>query len=333
MSTDHHAEPPEGHLDPEALSAAIDDEASAAELAHLEGCGACQREVAALRTVQAAVAVPPVVVPAVVREAAIAAALEAAELDPAHLGAGAGTVPPVPATATGTGGAGATASGVSALRARQRTRPRKDIAPWLGVAAVLLLLVLAVPLLVGGGGSDDESTASDTAASGEAGDVADDSAALAAPDRDFTDVGDLGALDPGADLRPVLEGALGTRSSTAPAPEAAASDKEGAEPFTTESEDLTDVADGTEPTQESDQDLQATSQRSSLAAAEACIEPVRAELGVLGPLVLAGTATVEDEPALLLGFEATDVERPTVLVVTVAVQGCRLVTFQSYARG
>jgi len=64
------------HLDDDALSASLDDEATPEERAHLELCPACRARAAQLRAAAMALAVPPAIDPAR-REAAIAAALPA----------------------------------------------------------------------------------------------------------------------------------------------------------------------------------------------------------------------------------------------------------------
>ncbi len=328
------------HLDVEALSAALDGESTADEAAHLAGCASCQAQVEALRPVHDAVAVPPLRVPAVVREATIVAALEA--FGGLEAPDGSDTLGgPVSRDGRTTDRADAGPAGetsrpsdeMAALRARRRARPRIVAGPWIAAAAVLLLFVLAVPLLYGGAGQDDSST--DAATSDES--ATEESAALAAPDQGFTDVGDLGDLDPGADLRSVVDQALSARTSAAPAEGGgAASDDaqvESAEP------EPTAVGDGSETTSEGDagdagSGFSASGGASSSAeAAEACIDPVRAELGELGALILAGTATIDGEAGLVLGFEAVGTDRPTTLVVLVTAETCRLVTFQSYATG
>lgn len=300
---------PTAHLVPEAASAALDGEATPTEAAHLAGCGACQAEVATLRRVQEALATAPPRVPAVVREAALAAALDAFD-EPG---------------ATAQGAARTTVTGHDELAARRGRR--LPLGPLLGVAALVLLAVLAVPLLsgLGGDGGGDDMTAADGDATEEAEQGA---TALAAPDAEFTDVGDLGVLDPGTDLRSVVDGALAERSmAQTSGGEAVAGDDSVAGDAQAEG-DL-----GAQDEAESSvSGLDAGTDQPSRLVAEACIEPVRAELGALGPLVLAGTASVDGEPALVLGFDAADAERPTTLVVLVVAETCRLVTFQSYAR-
>lgn len=309
MTTEHPAQPPEGHLDGEAASAALDGETTDAEVAHLRGCDRCQAAVEQLRSVQAAVAERPPLVPAAMREASITAALEA--FDEGSLVDSEGEPP----------------DGEGAVVTTLRARPRFVAGPWLRAAAVLLLLVIAIPLIARSGSEDGGETAATDSA-------VEESTALAAPDAGFTDVGDLGELDAGADLRSVVDQALGERAAS-PAPMTATSDDEGSAVggrAVPEAEDDTAVASGGGTGTGPERELQAAAGRPSREAAEACLEPVRAELGELGALVLAGTATVDGEPALVLGFDAVDAERPTVIVVLVAAETCRLVTFQSYAR-
>ncbi|MEX2659212.1 MAG: hypothetical protein WD232_05925 [Acidimicrobiales bacterium] len=305
MTTEHPAQPPEGHLDGEAASAVLDGETTDAETTHLAGCDRCQAVVEELRALQAAVAGRPPPVPAAVREASITAALQA--FDEGSLGGPADE---------------------GAIVATLRARPRFVAGPWLGVAAVLLLLVVAVPLIArSGNGDGGETTATDRAAEG--------STALAAPDEGFTDVGDLGELDAGADLRSVVDQALSERAAS-PSPAGATAEDEGDAvrdaPAPETADDGDDAVSGGGAGTGSERELQAAAGRPSREAAEACLEPVRAELGELGALVLAGTGRVDGEPALVLGFAAVDAERPTVIVVLVVAETCRLVTFQSYAR-
>jgi len=327
MTTEHPDQPaerPVDHLDVEAVSAALDGESTADEAAHLVGCSVCQADVEALRSVSDAMAAPPLRVPAVVREAAIVAALDAFD--------GLGSADEHETGRDDAGRAVATArpnDEIPDLRARRRARPRIVAGPWIAAAAVLLLVVLAVPLLDSGTGQDDSST--DTAALDDS--ATEESAALAAPDQGFTDVGDLGDLDAGADLRDVVDQALSARTSAAPAQGGgSASDDaqaESAEPAPTA------VAGGSETTSESDAStgFGGGGSGGTGGVVEACIEPVRAELGELGALILAGTATIDGEAGLVLGFEAVGTDRPTTLVVLVTAEACRLVTFQSYATG
>ena len=74
------------HLDDEALSAALDGEATAAEESHLVSCPACRQRIDVLRGIALAVGGPVPPRPAAAVDAAVGAALGAA-LD-APLGAG-----------------------------------------------------------------------------------------------------------------------------------------------------------------------------------------------------------------------------------------------------
>jgi hypothetical protein len=307
MSTDHPDGATEAHLDSEAVSAALDGEGTAVEAAHLDGCAACRAQVQALRDVQALVAASTPPVPADVRDAAIAAALDAWE--------------PAPAS-------GGEVADLATLRARRRPTARWPVGPLLGVAAVLLLVALAVPLLAGLGEEQADQSASGAADTDESFAAEDETTALAAPDQGAIDVGDLGTIERGADLRAVVDGASRARDDLSITSGTALQARpEG---------DLEDSAPATggEATGESGAagGGAAATQR-SLEAALPCVEPVRAELGELGPLVLAGTATVEERDGLVLGFQSVGTDRPTVLVVLVATDGCELLTFQSYATG
>ena len=300
MSTDIPTEATGGpHLDGEATSAALDGEATAEETAHLAGCAPCQAGVARLRPVQTAVAAP-VALDGAAREAAITAALAAFEPDAAGPTLGDEVAP----------------FDASARRSRRRPTSRRgaELAPWLGLAAVLLLLVLAVPLLGGLGGGDDGDTAATGGMAGgseetaDGGEAAQDSATAmaAAP---AVDVGELGALEAGADLRSVVDGALGPVADEGGRAAGAAT---------------TTAQDGGR--------IEAGEAGGSTEQAGACEASVRGELPEAGALLLVGTASVEGDPAFVYGFAAPD-ERPTVLIALVRADGCGLVTFQSYARG
>lgn len=315
MSTDTTTEAADGpHLDEEATSAAVDEEATSEEASHLADCAICQAGVARLRSVQAAVAAP-VALDGSAREAAVTAALGAFDTDTAGAARSAVVAP------------------FAALRSRRRSPSRRgaDLAPWLGLAAVLLLLVLAVPLLGGlGGGDGDEAASTDATAAGsaEGGDAAEDSATAmaAAP---AVDVGDLGALDPGVDLRSVVDGALGPVPDGAPAQEDAGDDElsgvSGAATTTVQDERGTEAEEG-------DGGSATNGAARSAEQAEVCEASVRDGLPGAGALLLVGTASVGGDPAFVYGFAALE-ERPTVLIALVRADGCELVTFQSYARG
>lgn len=301
------------HLDDEALSAALDGEASAAGAGHLDRCPDCRARVDHLRSVQALVATAPPVDPAR-RERALAAAVAAME----------------PLAPRRTGGATTTAP----RRTGRRRRWTVDLAPWVGVAALVLLVALAVPLLAGGGGDDDageaETTAGDVAAgSGE------QSAAAATP-APAVDVGDLGVLAAGADLRPVVDRALGQveeLDGTGPSADAAGGGQEAGEQEGGEAAgDDAARATTTSPAQASGGAADTTAPTPGTDGAAVCEAAVRAQLPDAGALLLTGTATVDEAPAVVHGFAAPR-ERPTVLVALVAVDGCRIVTFQSYGRG
>ena len=308
MSTDIPTEATGGpHLDGEATSAALDGEATAEETAHLAGCAPCQAGVARLRPVQTAVAAP-VALDGAAREAAITAALAAFEPDAAGPTLGDEVAP----------------FDASARRSRRRPTSRRgaELAPWLGLAAVLLLLVLAAPLLGGLGGGDDGDTAATSGMAegseepADGGEAAQDSATAmaAAP---AVDVGELGALEPGADLRSVVDGALGPVADEGGRAAGAA---------TITAQDGGRIEAGEAGGSATEEAARSTEQ------AGACEASVRGELPEAGALLLVGTASVEGDPAFVYGFAAPD-ERPTVLIALVRADGCGLVTFQSYARG
>ncbi|MDQ3384701.1 MAG: hypothetical protein M3503_01610 [Actinomycetota bacterium] len=333
MSLDHTTGASDGeHLDEEATSAALDEEATSDELAHLERCATCRASVQRLRVTQAAVAAP-IQVDADAREAAVTVALGAFD--------GGSARPPA-----------AEVDPVRTLGGRRSGGWRRPApVPWLGIAAVLLLVVLAVPLLRGAGG-DPASTRSDTETAGGAAaeDGAEsgaesDAAASALPPP--VDVGDLGAIDVGEDLRPVVDAALGARPEDEATfeeaePGGGQGSEEGASDEGIESDDggapggAGDSApepsaapgagsEGATPRDGRDED--------AFQEAQAACEPaVRAALPEAGALVLVGSGTVDGAPALVFGFTGPS-ERPAVLTALVRREGCELVTFQSYVRG
>lgn len=309
MSTQVPRPAPAGpHLDDEAASAALDDEATAAETTHLEACVACRQRVERLRAVQALVAAGAPVDTAR-RERVLAAAVAAFEPGPGEV----------------------TAQAASAPRHVGRRRHRRPVAPWLGVAAVVLLVVLAVPLLSSLGGDDGGGEAGTavgevTARSGGA----EDRAAATAP-APAVDVGDLGPLSAGADLRPVVDRALGAVGDEAAGPAAgtgtdAAEEGAGGQGGGDAGDDepSPQAAGGGAP--------EPTAAGPPPGGTAVCEAATRDQLPEAGALILTGTATVEGGPAVVHGFRAPT-ERPTVLVALVAVEGCRIVTFQSYAPG
>lgn len=333
MSLDTPSGRPQGeHLDDEAASAALDDDAGAAELAHLRTCAICRSSVERLRAAQAAVAVP-VAIDAGARESAIAAALAA--FDPGARGpAGTGDDP------------------VRHLAGRSSRARRLASVPWVGVAAALLLVALAVPLLrTAAGGGDTDASGGDSAAGGVSPEESRESATspeAAVP----VDVGDLGPVERGADLRPVVDAALGPPEEAGPAPDVrseqeadageaaegggeAGGGAEGAEePEGTgepESADRTTTPPDVGRSTESGRPPPAGA-GASMEAGAACERSVRGALPEAGALLLVGTATVEGEPALVYGFDAPG-DRPAILIALVLREDCGLATFQSYVRG
>lgn len=313
------------HLDELATSAALDGEATPEELAHLDGCAACRAGVARLRAVQTRLVAAATEAPDPERrERAIAAALAASE-SPARV------APLAPALA----------------RSRRRRRRSADLAPWLGVAAVVLLIALAVPLLAGLGGSEDE----DSAASGveEASGSASDEGATVAPSQPV-DVGDLGPLTADRDLRPVVEDALdavdgGGEDGSAFAGDAPAAGVAGEAESEQEASDAAGGDDG-DPVEDDRAGATATTaadgdggtpqlagRPAEVRAAQvaACEPTVRSTLADAGALLLTGTATVDGSPALVYGFAAPS-DSATVLVALVAVDGCRTITVQAQER-
>ncbi|HLY83529.1 MAG TPA: zf-HC2 domain-containing protein [Acidimicrobiales bacterium] len=137
------------HLDDEALSAALDGEATAAEESHLESCPACRQRIDVLRSVALAVGGPVPPRPAAAVDAAVGAAL----------GAGEAVEATVPAGPTGT---------INILdmadrrAARQRRASRTLSLAAVGVivlGAAALIAALALP----GRGSSSAKTAARTA--------------------------------------------------------------------------------------------------------------------------------------------------------------------------
>ena len=336
MTSDHPSATPtdgdDAHLDAEALSAAVDGEASSTEQAHLERCPTCRQQVEELTELHVRMAQPPPPVPRAVREAAISAALD-------HFEEGA------PESATTR----------AAHRSRRPSRRLAELAPWLAAAAVVLLVALSLPLVLSVGGTDDaETAASDSAVSGPSNEAADDSAAAgaAAPEAAATspsdeavdddspgtvadtaqvlpvDVGDLGNLATDADLGPVVDQALGTTSAFDAADSLASEDGDDAGDDSVADRVPSDTTGGPEGEFGESQDdvLVPKSERA------ACVERVRDVLEAAGDLVLRGTATVEDRAAVVLGF-GPDERRRGVLLVLAATEGCDVLGSQTYATG
>ena len=328
MSLDTPPDPANGpHLDEEAVSAALDAEATAEEAIHLRACARCRAAVDRLRSVSDAVAAP-VAIDDEVRDAAIAAAIAAHR--PAH-----------------DERPGASGAPVTTISRRRPGRWRQRTAtPWLGMAAALLLVALALPLLRSG--SDEEAaetSAADRSTSGgegAAGGSDEDSAEVEAAGAPV-DVGDLGALEREADLRPVIDAALGPVGEEDATDEAVRPESGPAQADASSggSEEAAEggAADGSE--EGSSATTTAVPPPSSEAPAAAdggprrgdeCEEAVRAALPDAGGLVLLGSATVDGAAAIVYGFAGPG-PRETVLAALVRRDGCELVTFQSYARG
>lgn len=355
---------PESHLDDEALSAAVDDEATGDELAHLERCPTCQARMAVLASVAAQVAAPPTPVPVVVRDATLSAALD-------HFDGRA-------AAGTGAGPRPAVASRPAAVRSLRRPRQYRraqrepDRGPWVGLAALILLVVVAIPLLsnlsVFGNGSDDAMVASsvgDDAGSDSGGgsaDVAeavpdddmadDDMAAATGPSADAptaegsagdapvgdalagevpVDVGDLGAIERDADLGAVVDRALRVGRLRAAA-EGESTDGEDTDGAGTDGEGTDETSTDETPSAE---ELAGNGRSGPQDETGTCVEPVRTVLDEPGALVLQGRVTVDGAPATVLGFDGDGdgEERATVIVAVVALEGCDLLAARSYATG
>lgn len=310
MSTETPPDPANSpHLDDAAVSAALDAEATADELAHLRACARCRAAVDRLRAVSEVVAAP-VVIDTEAREAAIDAAIAAYRP--------VGDRPPGPAAAP-----------VTPLARRRGWRDRAT-APWLGIAAALLLVVLAVPLLRGNDVRDEETSAADRATSEGAGAAADSSIEESEDDAPATpvDVGDLGALEREADLRPVIDEALGPAREE----EDAVQPEQGADEDQAATRSQEGVESGAAGGSEEGSTAAAPADEGPQPGNGACEGAVRAALPEAGPLLLTGSATVEGAPALVYGFSGPG-ERATVLAALVRRDGCELLTFQSYARG
>ncbi len=315
---------PDGHLDLEAASAAVDGEGTDAERAHLTRCSTCRTDVDRLDRVRSSIGASTRPVPPSVREAAISAALEV--FDEPERSRAAPVVPPP------RGAPGAAPPDVRTLRTRQRSRPRFDAGPLLGVAAIVVLVALAIPLLsgLGGGGDDDDSAASmdDTASdAAEGGEAEEESSALDTPADGPVDVGDLGEVDAAGDLGAVVTRALPDRirdpSRTAADPEDRAA--EDGSSGGTDEDTTTSPAPGAPGASEGEgaPDPGATD----------CVDPVRAELVEAGELLFSGTARVDGAPAFVLGFDVTSDDGTTVLAVIVAAADCDIVTTQSHVPG
>ena len=338
MSLDHTPGASDGeHLDEEATSAALDGDARLDERAHLERCAACRASVERLRVAQEAVAAP-VPVDAEARSSAVTAALAAFDDEQARRPAPRGDSP------------------VRTIAGRRSGGRRRAPVPWLGIAAVLLLVVLAVPLLRGAGGGPASDQSGSEAAGGDAaeeGSGEESTTSAAAPP---VDVGDLGPIDAGEDLRPVVDAALGAEAGQeatsddrgAPANETTEQGEEGSPASGSEGEVESDGEGGpggageSAPEPSTAPDAVAGSARPAPRtgaeedafgeARAACEETVRAALPGAGTLVLVGSGTVDGAPALVLGFTGPS-ERPAVLTALVRRAGCELITFQSYVRG
>lgn len=337
MSLDHTTGAPDGeHLDEEATSAALEEDASPDQRAHLDRCATCQASVERLRAVQAAVAAP-VGLDADARESALATALRAFDHD---------------VDARAEGARARRVSAISTLPTRAgRGERRRQPGAWLGAAAVLLLVALAVPLLraAGSGGTSDD--AGTEAAGGATVEEGGESGASTSATPPPVDVGDLGDIEVGEDLRPVVDAALGAGPGEATASDddaGAGSDgggesEEGAAGDAAGSDEGGESAEAAEPapaTSAPDRaaELEGAAPRGgpaedAFAAARASCEPaVRAALPEAGALVLVGSGTVDGAPALVFGFAAPG-GRPAVLTALVRAEGCELVTFQSYVQG
>lgn len=193
MSTDH--------LDDDALSATLDDQATPDEAAHVETCANCRARVEVLREAAQRIGspLPDSAIDPVRREALIAAALAAADDAPVSLAA---------------------------------HRQRRNIPAWLvGAAALVLLAILVVPGLVGGTGGDGTE---ETAAGGGTGvpEAANDPLTDSAAGEDAAtmratiapvDAGDLGAVDDDALVAGVRDALAGPATeSAAPAADSSA---------------------------------------------------------------------------------------------------------------
>jgi hypothetical protein len=315
------------HLDEEAVSAALDDEATADELAHLRACARCRAAVDRLRAASDAVAAP-VAIDAEAREAAIGAAIAAFQ-----------PVSQRPSRAT--------SGPVTQLPHRDRgSWRRRAAAPWLGIAAALLLVVLALPLLRGSDEEGLETSASDGATSerAEAGGGSSGDDAAGGTDAEAgapVDVGDVGALERGADLRPVIDAALGPAGEEEAVDEARPEGGQGEASADAEDDVGSGPADGSEEgsvatttagTPAPIAEAPVTAEEGSQPGEGDCEAAVRAALPEAGPLLLVGSATVDGGAALVYGFAGSG-DRETVLAALVRRDGCELVTFQSYARG
>lgn len=315
------ADASDDHLNDEELSAALDGEGAAGTDAHIASCSRCGARSATLASAQATVATPPPAPTAERRDAAVAAALDVAQ-----------------GRAGGTATEARPIGDLAALRSRRRTRPRRDVGPWLGAAAVLALLVGAASILdLSGSDSDDAATSAvednasssaggDSSAAGEvseteAADEEADRSAVAATAPDATVTEEEGA-DDRADVAEDADGAPEEEVVEAPGgvteeevTEEEARDGAGLGPI-----DVGDLgaiepdADLTELTRLLGGDLDEANagSRTSVAPAPAdprarpageCLGEVRVALGITAPLALIGTATVDGAPATALGFD------------------------------
>ncbi|HEX3539252.1 MAG TPA: hypothetical protein VHT75_02305 [Acidimicrobiales bacterium] len=124
------------HLDDEALSAAFDGEATAAEQAHLRTCPACRARLQPLATVARAVGQPVVPPPLGDVDRAVALALQsAAPTAPTASDTHSPIVPSAPTAPTATG--------------RPARRPGRWLGPAAGVAAAAVLAIVGLAVLLG----------------------------------------------------------------------------------------------------------------------------------------------------------------------------------------
>ncbi len=177
------------HLDEEALSAALDDEGSAAEMAHLAGCRRCQAGVARLGELSRAVAIP---VPPRSENEVTASIQQALRSQPAPA-SGLASIPPIAGMPPGPGpGPGpGPVRGSRPPPGRTRIEPRRWVVAAASIAAAVVVVAAVVGLSRSSGPSRRVTTsATAAAASAPSAALGGGEAATTAPAANRTELGD-----------------------------------------------------------------------------------------------------------------------------------------------